>query len=127
VSADNTSAASWKFYQTQYKLLKSHSVLEIAAEKLDLYSRPEFVGRKLSPIRRLTGWARAKVGGGGGGAPADAKEAAIHFIEGGLAIRPVRDSQLVEVSFRDSSPTLAKDVANSATEAFLAFNYLSRW
>ena len=38
------------FYQTQYKVLQSRSVLRLAAERLDLPNRPEFASRKGSPL-----------------------------------------------------------------------------
>src|SRR5258706_6827947 len=41
------------FYQTQYKVLQSRSVLRLAAERLDLPNRPEFASRKGSPLTRL--------------------------------------------------------------------------
>src|SRR6185436_14447514 len=44
------------FYQTQYKVLQSRSVLRLAAERLDLPNRPEFASRKGSPLGRLYRW-----------------------------------------------------------------------
>jgi len=63
VGTDPAWNAYQDFYQTQYKILESRSVLRIAAERLDLMNRPELVSRTGSPIRRLIQWAREFVSG----------------------------------------------------------------
>ncbi len=45
--------AYWDFHQTQQKILQSRTVARIASEKLDLANRPEYAGRKGSPIGRF--------------------------------------------------------------------------
>src|SRR5258706_8362343 len=59
------------FYQTQYKVLQSRSVMRLAAERLDLPNRPEFASRKGSPIARLYVWGSELVSGSDESGPKD--------------------------------------------------------
>jgi len=113
------------FYQTQYKILQSRTVLRVAAERLDLENRPELVSRTGSPVGRLIRWARMRVSG----PPQEADEIdeAIAFITRGLVIAPVQSSHLVEIRFTDRDPELARDVANAVADAYQQFNLTSRY
>ena len=113
------------FYQTQHKILQSRTVIRIAAESLDLVNRPDFAGRKGSPIGRVIGWARARISGGA--SAGDPLDPAIDFIESHLTIQPVRNSHLVKVSMSDRDPQLAADVANAVAEAYQQFQLDARY
>jgi len=105
-------------------------VAEIAAEKLDLWNRPEFAGRKGSPLSRLVGWGKSLFPGAGQGAPQDEAsrfEAGVGFIQGNLSISLVRNSYLVTVSFEDRHPRLAADAANAVAAAYRKFQHDSRY
>ena len=54
-------------------------------------------------------------------------ERAIGFVQGGLSVRPVRNSQLVSIAFRDRDPELARDIADAIAEAYVAFNYKNKY
>ncbi len=124
VNVDSSYMGNWKYYQTQYKLLRSRAVLQLAAEKLDLANRPELARPRNSPISRLRTWARRRILGP---PPAfDPLAGAIALIDSRLVVQPVKDSQLVEVSFTHRNATLACDVANEVAEAYREFNFRSR-
>jgi polysaccharide biosynthesis transport protein len=117
------------FYQTQYKILQSQTVLRLAAERLDLPNRPEYATRTGSPLGRWIGALRSSVSGGGdaGDEPVDPMIEAAEFIGGGLSIEPVRNSKLVKITFIDRSRALSADVANAVAEAYEQFNTDTRF
>lgn len=118
-------AAYIDFYQTQYKILQSRSILRLAAERLDLANRPEVVRRKSSPIKRAASWAKSWVQSPS--AADDPLNPAIKLIEDELTVQPIRNSHLVKVSFVDSSPQLAADVANAVADAYQQFSLNARF
>lgn len=116
------------FYQTQYKVLQSRSVLRLAAERLDLPNRPEFASRKGSPLARLYIWATdifspppAEAG------PKDPWRRSINFMVNGLTVEPVRNSKLVKLTFVDRDKQLCADAANAVAEAYEQFNTDTRF
>jgi len=118
------------FYQTQYRILQSRTVLRLAAERVDLPHRPEFAARRGSPLGRFAGWLRgllAPATPAADAAPADPLDPAADFIAAGLTIQPVRNSHLVRVSFVDRDPALAAELANAVSEAYQQFNIDSRF
>jgi|RhiMethySRZTD1v2_1073278.scaffolds.fasta_scaffold19330_5 capsular exopolysaccharide synthesis family protein len=116
------------FYQTQYKILGSQTVLRLAAERLDLPNRPEYATRTGSPIRRWITALRSSVSGDSADLePQDPMVVAAKFIDGGLSIEPVRNSKLVKITFIDRSRELSADVANAVAEAYEQFNTDARF
>jgi capsular exopolysaccharide synthesis family protein len=125
VGTDPSYLAYQDFYQTQYKILQSRTVLRLAIERLDLMNRPSFALRKGSPLGRLTGWARSKVFGGE--EAGDPLAPALRFVEDNLSVRPIRNSQLVEISFTDRDPDLARETTDAVASAYLEFNFQARY
>jgi capsular exopolysaccharide synthesis family protein len=130
VGVDPSWAAYSDFYRTQYEILHSRTVLRRAARQIDLVNRPEFVNPKRSPLS----WLRSRLfglfaGKASRGEPReeDRENAAVGLIAGGLTIRPLKESQLVEVSFASPSPELARDVANAVADAYLFLNLQNRF
>jgi capsular exopolysaccharide synthesis family protein len=115
------------FYQTQYKVLQSRSVLRLAAERLDLPNRPEFASRKGSPLGRLYNWGIGLLSPSDESAPKDPWLRAVNFIDNGLAVEPVRNSKLVKLSFVDRDRHLCADTANAVAEAYEQFNTDTRF
>ena len=132
LSVDQSFAAYQDFYQTQYKIMQSRKVLGIATKKIDLINRPEFVNRRPTPISRMVASVSrtlARLGGTDSESPADVTDpldAAIAYFSGRVAVQPVRNSYLVQVSFLDSSPELARDAANAISAAYQQFSLESR-
>lgn len=115
------------FYQTQYKVLQSRSVLHLAAERLDLPNRPEFASRKGSPLGRLYNWAVNFVSGTDESGPKDPWRRSMLFMENGLTVEPVRNSKLVRLRFEDRDKHLCADAANAVAEAYEQFNTDTRF
>ena len=120
------------FYQTQYEILKSRTVSELASQRLDLTNRVEYASRKAPPLRRMTRWllssgaddaedssTEAADGDGTEYTPADA---ATDFVNARVSITPVRNSHLVFISVTDQSPKLAADIANAIALAYQEFS-----
>lgn len=130
VGVDPSWAAYSDFYRTQYEILQSRTVIRRAARRLDLVNRPEFVKPRISPL----GWLRGRVSsllssGDDEAEPGERnrEKAAVALIEGGLSVRPLKESQLVEVSFSSPYPELARDVANAVANAYLVLNLQNRF
>jgi len=119
------------FYQTQYKVLQSRSVLRLAAERLDLPNRPEFASRKGSPLGRLYKWGMNLVSfdssGTADAGPKDPWRGPINFMADGLTVDPVRNSKLVRLSFVDRDKQFCADAANSIAAAYEEFNTDTRF
>jgi capsular exopolysaccharide synthesis family protein len=122
---DYSWAAYTDFYQTQYKILASEAVARRAVDRLGLTSHPLFDGSPRRPgvLSRLKGLVphRAPV------APLDPEDAATATILGALEISPVRDSQLIKVSWIAREPQLAAQVANAVVDAYIQFNMESQY
>jgi capsular exopolysaccharide synthesis family protein len=125
VGTDPSSLAYQDFYQTQYRILQSRTVLRLAAERLDLMNWPEFASRKGTPIERLYRWTKSSLFGRDD--EGDPLAPAIRFLEDGLSVRPVRNSQLVEISFVDRDRMLAQETTNAIAAAYLEFSFQSRY
>jgi len=101
-----------EFYPTQYTLLQSRGLAERVVSDLRLYDDPVFnpgwanVGgkRRSSATPELDA---AQLGGLGG------------RLLGGLEISPIKNTQLVEIRYRSSSPELAARIANGVADAFI--------
>ena len=99
-----------EFYPTQYELLQSRGLAERVVKSLDLMEDPAF-----NP--------GAGASEGAHGATAEEDDAVLGSladqIRGGLAVEPVRSTQLVQLSFRAASPEFAAKAANAFAEAFI--------
>ena len=99
-----------EFYPTQYELLQSRGLAERVVKNLDLMEDPGF-----NPAARRDN--------GGGSPTAEDDEAVLgnlaDQLRGGLSVSPVRNTQLVQLSFHSSSPEFASKAANAFAEAFI--------
>ncbi len=102
-----------EFYPTQYELLQSRGLAERVVKSLDLMEDP-----KLNP-----GAPSGAGRDGKGGPTAEDDEAVLgglaDQLRGGLSVAPVRSTQLVQISFRSSSPEFAAKAANAFAESFI--------
>ncbi|HEX5045290.1 MAG TPA: polysaccharide biosynthesis tyrosine autokinase [Candidatus Polarisedimenticolaceae bacterium] len=128
VSSDSSAYAYQDFYQTQYKILQSKSVVKIAVERLDLATRPEYLNRKPALLPRAVGSVLSFLRpGSASGQSVDPTETAVRFVQGGMSVRPIRNSQLVSIAFRDRNPELAREITDALAEAYVAFNYQNKY
>ena len=112
-SMDNPWYENWlsmEFYPTQYKLLESRGLAERVVMDLRLYEDPVF-----NPA-----WASW---GGGEKATPELDQARLGGLGarllGGLQIAPIKNTQLVAIHYRSTSPELAARIANGITESFI--------
>ncbi len=108
-----------EYYPTQYQLLQSRGLAERVVRNLDLQSDPTFNPGALSRAR------------GGKKATADDDEALLGQLAGrllgGLAVDPVRNTQLVTLSYRSANPVFAARAANGFAEAFIDMGIENRF
>lgn len=108
-----------EFYPTQYELLQSRGLAEKVVRNLDLPNDPQ--------------WNPGAPAGRDGGAKATAEDdeavlgSLADRLRGGLSVEPVRNTQLVRLSYRDSSPEFAAKAANAFAEAFIDMGVEDRY
>ncbi len=118
VSVDNLfGVESWadaqSFYPTQYKLLESRGLAERVVRDLRLAENPAF-----NPTR-------GRLLGNGAARPSTAEDDAAELsglarrVQGGLGVKPIRNTRLVEISYVAHDPELAALVANGVAEAYI--------
>lgn len=99
-----------EYYPTQYRLLASRGLAERVVMDLRLFEDPEF-----------------HPGGIGEGGPQEALVAGLAGrVLGGLEINPLRNTMLVEISYRSVHPELAARIANGLAEAYIDWGIESR-
>ncbi|MEO6193425.1 MAG: polysaccharide biosynthesis tyrosine autokinase [Thermoanaerobaculia bacterium] len=111
-----------EFYPTQYELLQSRGLAERVVKSLDLMEDPAF-----NP-----GAASREAGSGRANAPTAEDDDAVlggiaGQIRGGLAVEPVRATQLVQLSFRAATPEFAARAANAFAEAYIDMGVEDRY
>ncbi len=125
VSIDSVAAAQQyydfgEYYQTQYEILRSRPLAERVVAKLGVEKfRAKPVERGFSWRKLLPGKSEAAA------APAPPPDPKVEFssavgqVLGGLSIQPIRNSQLVKVSFDRADPEFAAELANTMTQAYV--------
>lgn len=107
-----------EFYPTQYELLQSRGLAERVVRSMDLMSDPAF-----NP--------GASAEKGAGATTAEEDEATLGQLalqlKGGLSVDPVRNTQLVLLSYRSSSPEFAAKAVNAFAESFIDMGVEDRY
>ena len=127
-------ALDLRFYNTQLKLLKSKSLAERVARKMNLLSRPEFgAGKKpkKSFFASLKGFISPKRKSEDEGLksqiPLNPYFGVAAAVQGGIEVSPISNTKLVEVSYRSPYPVLSADIVNSLAEEFISFSVEKRY
>jgi succinoglycan biosynthesis transport protein ExoP len=106
-----------EFYPTQYELLQSRGLAERVVRSLDLMADPAF-----NPGARKEG---------GHSPTAEDDDAVLGSlaaqVRGGLAVTPVRGTQLVQLAYTAASPEFAAKAANAFSEAFIDMGVEDRY
>lgn len=133
-----TTGISWYTIQnypgTQYQILKSKSVAEQVVESLKLWEYPYF---NKTEIESGSNWRRylpflknekkkedtrseeEKL--------VDKKKGLVNMVQGGISVKPVKDTYVVEIGFSSPSPELAALIANSVVDAYIKRNLDARF
>ncbi len=131
--------SDFRFFYTQLRLIKSRSLAERVAKKLNLLSRPEFGGGSgkkkslLTPIKNIitfkwiTSRKKSEEGGSSSLYPSDPYSDIAKAIQGKIEARPIRDTKLVEITYSSASPLLAAEIVNTLAEEFIIFSIEKRY
>jgi succinoglycan biosynthesis transport protein ExoP len=105
--------------QTELLILQSDSVLLQTAEKLDVYS-------KIKAGDRPNASGAAQIKTPVTLSPVD-RRSLIGFIKGGLSVKLVGGTQMVDIRYRNHDPKLATDVVNTLMDNFIDQNLRSKF
>ncbi|MEM9291321.1 MAG: polysaccharide biosynthesis tyrosine autokinase [Acidobacteriota bacterium] len=101
-----------EYYPTQERLLTSRGLAEKVVRDLRLYDDPAFSGTRARPVES-----------GVEEPTADIDQATVaslaNRIRGGLSVSRVRETQLMQLTYRSRSPEIAARLANGFAEAFI--------
>ncbi|HNT01692.1 MAG TPA: GumC family protein, partial [Candidatus Saccharicenans sp.] len=101
------------YFQTQYKLLQSRSLAERTIDKLKLWQKEEFSGRKPAAAEDWND-------------PVFRRKLIDRFLSR-LEVKPIRMTRLVEVSFKAHDPQLAADCVNTLFDCFVDMNIETKY
>ena len=101
------------YFQTQYKLLQSRSLAERTIEKLKLWEKEEFAGKRQVKPEDLKD-------------PVFRRKMVERFLDR-LEVKPVRMTRLVEVSLKAHEPALARDCVNAVFDSFVDMNIETKY
>jgi capsular exopolysaccharide synthesis family protein len=99
------------YYQTQFKLLQSWSLADNIIEKMKLQENAKFAGKP--------GTEKAA---GGAVDEASVRSKLVEKFLGKLAVKPIRQTRLVEVQWKDNDPKFAAEVVNALFDSFIDMN-----
>ena len=128
VSAAGQGAGYEDFYQTQYELLKSRALSERVVGQLGLAESGELEAlMPPSPWTKLKSMLSGeedaeKVLAKSRADLPDRTRAAVGMFQGGIDIKPVRNSRLVEINYDSPDPMFSAKAANAVAEGFMASN-----
>ena len=108
------------FYPTQYRLLSSRGLAERVVRNLRLVDDPAF-----NPVRA------GLTGGDAEGEVTAADDTAdlgalARRLLGGVEVKPIKDTRLVEISFVSTDPELAARIANGIAETYIDWGIETR-
>ena len=132
-STGNSWYTMQKYPGTQYEILKSKSVAEQVVENLELWEHPYFNKQQIesSSWRDYLPFLKNKEEEEDTRTEeeklADRKKGLAGMVQGGLSIKPVRDTYIVDISFSSASPELAALIANSVVDAYIKRNLEARF
>jgi capsular exopolysaccharide synthesis family protein len=114
-----------EFYQTQYELIRSWTVAEMAAERLGLLDADHLEGQEESPTPPAFSWRDLLPGFLQQPAPELSPEIRranlIAGIQGSIRVTPVEQSELAHVTVQHPRPEWAAQVANTVAGAYIDF------
>lgn len=102
------------YIETQTKILQSETLALQTIRSMDLSRYPEFGGVPATV-------ALGQIG------PASRRPAILGAFEGGLSVRRVPNSRLIEVSFEATNPQLAAQIVNAHLENYIESNFRSKY
>lgn len=129
-------ASHTDYYQTQYRILQSRGLARKVIEKLNLASSPEFSdsrdkdGFSLSTLRdRAQEWLSRAFPSTSVSQPGaiDPETRLVDEFLDRLQVEPIRNSRLVNVSFRGYEPKLIADIANAVANVYIEQDFENKF
>lgn len=121
-----------EFYETQFILLKSKSLARHVIEKMNLQQYPEFSPKREEKPSLMSGLlatvkgiiTKDRVAGGNEKAKSevDESDSLVNAFIDRIIVSPIRNSQLVDISFLANDPQLATKAVNSLADGFIEWN-----
>jgi len=126
LTSDQQSGDAKDFYETQYELLKSRSLARRVIDQLGLESSPELAGNAGkgsffgSVTKTVSGWLSGREADPAGAGSDKEKTPDLEkaFLDN-LTIEPVRNSELVRVSYDSPNPKEAALITNAVAKNFI--------
>ena len=103
------------YFQTQFKLLESRSLADETINRMKLYENPNFTGN--SPAK----------------GPVDIKSDALfrdrlfRIFSSRLEVKPISQTRLVEIKFKDGDQRFAAEILNTFFDAFIDMNIQKKY
>lgn len=135
-------AISWRFYETQYEMLRSRAVAERVVDKLGLIHRKNVNEPKekkdslIDVIKKSVGWNQSTSEPLSNTAVAlqiltpeqekNKRDSLAGMILGGISVKGSEQSQITRVSFESPNPQFAGEVANAIVDAYIELGLESR-
>lgn len=120
------------YYDTQYELLKSREIAELVAKRLKLSTHPLFDPRQKEQSFSLSATIKDFLSGDEGKILTEEEQESAIFasvvksLQQGTTISPVKDTQIVNVSFTSKNPELAAKVSNAIADAYIENHMASK-
>lgn len=134
----NESQSRQDYYQTQYRLLQSRTLAKTTIDALKLWNSKEFGAETVSAEaadagffasigKTVSGWFSSGPAAPPTAEPPAADESStqtpiISAFLSRLIVAPIRNSRLVDLSFRSSDPNLAANAANAIAKRYIDQN-----
>jgi capsular exopolysaccharide synthesis family protein len=128
-----------RFFNTQLILLKSESLAERVARKLNLLSRPEF-GAGKKPRKSLIAWIKdllsfkwivpkkkPKKEESGDLVPSNPFSGIAQSVRNSIEVSPIRETKVIKLSYSSPYPVLAAEIVNTLAQEFIAFSIEKRF
>ncbi|GAB2516231.1 GumC family protein [Microbulbifer agarilyticus] len=113
-----------EFLMTQVEMLRSRGISERVVDTLDLEDHPVF---NRAPTPSLKSKVKSWIGLDTSPRAVDPEEKArlkregiVNFVAKNIKVSPVRNTQLIKLSFESFSPTLAAEIPNAVASAYIA-------
>lgn len=111
-----------EYFQTQFEILKSRSMVVAVVKKLDLTTHPFFDPRQKVESRGIT----SLIGGRNKKSVVYTEEQifdrVVSQVSSKLNVTPISKTQIVKVDFESSDPKLAADICNAIAQAFIDYH-----
>ncbi len=113
-----------EYYQTQKEIIQSRTLAEDVVNRLQLWTHPEFDPTREAPSRarlnlKLADWLPWLAKDEEPPTEEAVRKATVDAFMGRLGVEPVRNSQIIDVTFEANDPKLSAEVANTVANAYI--------